>query len=440
MRLAVLAVALAVSVAACSGTPASTTTNQTGQPTQTTSAAEPSSGEADANRARGTTTQPSEDTSTEGPYPIVDTGQTAFYGNTNAIAEPTDGDTFSNQDASYTGNQPSYTDNGDGTITDNVTGLMWAQTPIAGVTFDEASEGAESFTLAGYDDWRLPTIKEMYSLILFTGTDPSGCETVRQGCDEAVPFIDTNYFNFSYGDESAGERMIDAQYVSSTMYAGDGFGTLVFGVNLADGRIKGYPLSMREGDKTFEVLYVRGTTSYGINDFTDNGDGTITDRATGLTWTQQDSGEAMEWEEALAYCSTLDTAGVNDWRLPNVKELQSIVDYTRSPSTTGSAAISPLFTLTEITDEGGGSNYPFLWSSTTHVNLGGGGNAAYVAFGEALGWMQQPGGGDYTLLDVHGAGAQRSDPKTGDASDYPYGHGPQGDVKRIDNYALCVSG
>ena len=45
-----------------------------------------------------------------------------------------------------------------------------------------------------------------------------------------------------------------------------------------------------------------------------------------------------------------------------------------------------------------------------------------------------------TLLDVHGAGAQRSDPKSGDAADYAGGHGPQGDVVRIDNYVRCVRG
>ena len=43
-------------------------------------------------------------------------------------------------------------------------------------------------------------------------------------------------------------------------------------------------------------------------------------------------------------------------------------------------------------------------------------------------------------MDVHGAGAQRSDPKTGSASDYPTGHGPQGDAIRIENYVRCVTG
>ena len=40
--------------------------------------------------------------------------------------------------------------------------------------------------------------------------------------------------------------------------------------------------------------------------------------------------------------------------------------------------------------------------------------------------------------DVHGAGAQRSDPKTGDPADYPTGHGPQGDAIRIYNYVRLV--
>jgi hypothetical protein len=49
-----------------------------------------------------------------------------------------------------------------------------------------------------------------------------------------------------------------------------------------------------------------------------------------------------------------------------------------------------------------------------------------------------PSSGNYQLLDVHGAGSQRSDFKTGDPTDYPYGHGPQGDVIRIYNYVRPV--
>ena len=64
---------------------------------------------------------------------------------------------------------------------------------------------------------------------------------------------------------------------------------------------------------------------------------------------------------------------------------------------------------------------------------------AYVAFGEALGWMEEPPmSGNFTLMDVHGAGAQRSDPKSGDPANWHHGNGPQGDVIRIYNYVRLV--
>jgi hypothetical protein len=77
-------------------------------------------------------------------------------------------------------------------------------------------------------------------------------------------------------------------------------------------------------------------------------------------------------------------------------------------------------------------DYPFYWSSTTHAHFLGGSSAAYVSFGRGLGYM------DWSWMDVHGAGAQRSDPKAGDPADYPTGHGPQGDAIRIYNFARVV--
>jgi len=388
-------------------------------------------------------------------YKIVDTGQSACYDNQDAISTPSEGEAFYGQDAQYDGFQPVYTDNGDGTITDNITGLMWSKTPdLDGdglinyadkLSHSEALAGADTFSLAGYDDWRLPTIKEQYSLIMFSGVDPSGWN----GTDvsELTPFINTDYFDFGYGDTAADERIIDAQFATSTQYVsttmmGD---STMFGVNFADGRIKGYPVGPMPGqteDKQFYVLYVRGNPDYGVNDFVDNGDGTITDNATGLMWQQTDSDTALTWEAAFEWVQQKNAdsyLGYNDWRLPNVKELQSIVDYTRSPVTTNSAAIDTLFECSQITDEDGSPNYPFYWSSTTHNNMNHGDHAAYVSFGEALGWMEVPPmSGNYQLLDVHGAGAQRSDPKTGDPNDYPYGFGPQGDVIRIYNDVRLV--
>lgn len=366
-------------------------------------------------------------------YPIADTNQTVCYDISAVIACPEEGQAFYGQDAQYNGNLPQYVDNGDGTITDLVTGLMWQQDPGEKITYDEAVSGAASFSLAGYDDWRLPTIKELYSLIDFSGVDPSGIN----GDDTSglTPFIDTDYFAFEYGDPASGERIIDSQFISSTEFVGpSGLGDLVFGVNFADGRIKGYPSTPMPGQqdgKLFFVLYVRGNLEYGQNELIDNGEGTVSDLATGLTWTQADSGYGMDWEGALAYCESLEVSGMDDWRLPNVKELQSIVDYTRSPATSSSAAIDPVFAISTIENEAGQADYPYFWSSTTHANHRTDSAAAYVAFGRALGYMNG-------WTDVHGAGAQRSDPKTGDPESYPTGHGPQGDAIRIENYVRCV--
>jgi len=225
-------------------------------------------------------------------------------------------------------------------------------------------------------------------------------------------------------------------------------------------------------DKTFFVQCVRGNPQYGTNDFHDNGDGTITDRATGLVWAKTDSGKGMNWQDALAWVQEKNAEhhlGHNDWRLPHAKELQSIVDYTRSPDTSNSPAINPMFDCTQITNETRKADYPYYWTSTTHASFIAGGNAVYIAFGRAAGWPTgvpgrggpgpggpgkggpppggppgpgRPGFGPvtYHYCDVHGAGAQRSDPKAGDPARFPHGHGPQGDVIRICNYVRCVRG
>jgi len=365
------------------------------------------------------------------PYTIVDTGQTKCYDNRGEIAPPKPGQPFYGQDAQHPGRSPSYKDNGDDTVTDLNTGLMWVQARGTKVTGDAAVAGAATCRVGVHTDWRMPTIKELYSLINFNGG-------FHLSAERSQPYLDTKYFEFKYGDESHGERGIDCQDWSATEYTRTTMNgnPTVFGVNFADGRIKGYPKTMRrrEGSTTNKlyVRYVRGNPQYGKNDFHDNGDGTITDRATGLIWQKGDSGKGLNWEQAFAYAGNLKLAGRNDWRLPNAKELQSIADYTRLP------AIDPSFQIGKLPD----GEHPFYWSSTTHLDGPPdrqGGAAVYVAFGRALGWMQfPPGVGEYRLMDVHGAGAQRSDPKRGDPAMFPHGRGPQGDVIRIYNYVRCV--
>ncbi|HTY89114.1 MAG TPA: DUF1566 domain-containing protein [Candidatus Acidoferrum sp.] len=365
-------------------------------------------------------------------YSVVGTGQTQCYDNFHAIAAPKPGQAFYGQDAQHPGRTPAYRDNGDGTVSDQVTGLTWLKARGAKMSWDEAMAGAKSCRVGGHDDWRVPTIKELYSLIQFTGE----CSGPMVG---SKPFLDTNYFGFAYGNPARGERMIDCQDWSATEYIGttmNGNAT-VFGVNFADGRIKGYPQfdpRLRAPHKLY-VRYVRGNPAYGINDFQDNGDGTVSDRATGLMWAKADSGAGLNWPQALAWVQRLNATnylGHRDWRLPNAKELQSLVDYSRVP------ASAPVFQITKLPD----GEYPFFWSSTTHLDGPpdrAGGAAVYVSFGRALGWMPlPPGRGEFRLVDVHGAGAQRSDPKVGDPKAFPHGRGPQGDVIRIYNFVRGV--
>ena len=109
-----------------------------------------------------------------------------------------------------------------------------------------------------------------------------------------------------------------------------------------------------------DASYATGCPSEGR--FTDNEDGTVTDNCTGLQW-QKDTadvngdGQSTDqdyavWCDALAYCENLSFAGHDDWRLPNVRELQSIVDYGRVVP-----AIDPVF----------GALSSFYWSSTSYA-------------------------------------------------------------------------
>ena len=363
-------------------------------------------------------------------YSIVDTGVKDFYSDEAVISEPSVSDDYYGQDATYKTNEPSYTDNGDGTMTDNVTGLMWEQDMGSKLAFDDATAKADASNLGGHSDWRVPSLKELYSLIQFTG--------MVKGEVAIEFFIDTDYFTQPLGDVSIGEREIDAQTWSSTQYVGRTMNNneTVFGVNFVDGRIKGYP-KYKGGSGAANTMYfrmVRGNVEYGKNDFVDNGDGTVSDLATGLMWQKADDGIGRDWSEALQYAENMELGSKTDWRLPNAKELQSIVDYSRSPQTSNSPAIDPVFETTEITDpDGNDGQYPFFWTGTTHLD---GANpyasAVYIAFGEGQGEMNG------TLMDVHGAGCQRSDPKSGDQNAYPQFWGPQGDVRYVYNYVRCV--
>jgi len=87
--------------------------------------------------------------------------------------------------------QPAYVNNGNGTVTDTSTGLMWQQTTPGVMAWEQALSYCQNLTLADYRDWRLPTQKELRSLVDYSRIEPA---------------INTTYF----------PDMITAYYLSST--------------------------------------------------------------------------------------------------------------------------------------------------------------------------------------------------------------------------------
>jgi hypothetical protein len=92
------------------------------------------------------------------------------------------------------------------------------------------------------------------------------------------------------------------------------------------------------------------------SDFHDNGNGSVTDRMTGLTWVQAPSPEPMNWEEALAFCEALNDFGGDDWRLPNVFEAMTLCNYQRFEP-----APDPIFVFNGFTQA------PRFWTSTSYI-------------------------------------------------------------------------
>jgi hypothetical protein len=236
-------------------------------------------------------------------------------------------------------------------VRDDVTGLIWEVKTDDGGIHDKDNEYAweedsdepnvqndfiavlNSERFGGSDDWRLPTIREFYTIVQNIETDTDN-----------DPKINTDYFS----------NIMPSHYWSSNNYDSNrNCNSCVWGLHFGKGCINHHSKS-----GSIHALAVRGAAN--TSHFVDNEDGTVTDKTTGLMWQKlevlDENGAVrkMTWQEALAYCEGLEMAGRRDWRLPNIKELQSIVDYkTHDPSID-----------TTIFPGAWASNY---WSATTFV-------------------------------------------------------------------------
>lgn len=227
-------------------------------------------------------------------YILPGTGQTRCYDNATEIICPQPGQPFYGQDGNYKGVQPSYHDNGNGTVTDRVTNLMWqlADDGIVRIWEDSVSY-CENLALGGHDDWRLPSALELLTI-------------VDNGRDS--PAVNPS---FSCSNSSA-------YYWTSTVFPNPQIFAwhVVFSHGYSDYSLKSF---------TYNVRCVRGKP---LPDsvYTDNGT-TVTDQTTGLIWEKDVSAPRLSWEESLAWCINATTGGYDDWRLPNIRELESLVVY-----------------------------------------------------------------------------------------------------------------
>jgi hypothetical protein len=245
---------------------------------------------------------------------VPDTGQTLCYDDRQIIPCPTVGQDFYGQDGSYLINPPSLTDNVNGTVTDNLTGLVWEQQTAVSeqlvYLYSDAVNYCENLTLGSRSDWRVPTRKE-YSTVLNLG--------------RVSPALDIAYFPYYTGSDTGFYYWTVSPFYPDL--------TQVWTVQIAFGTIenisKTYPTPIK-------VRCVNGPPEP-VASYTNNLDGTVTDNVTGLMWEQktddggpQDKDNVYTWKDALAYCESLSLAGYTDWRMPTPKELERLVDLGKS--------------------------------------------------------------------------------------------------------------
>jgi len=283
---------------------------------------------------------------------LAKTGQTYCYSQAGAVIDCAG----TGQDGEYQKGiawpDPRFTNNGDGTITDNLTGLTWVQDtaciaqahwPDALVSVNALSDGTCDLTdgsTAG--DWRMANFLELVSLANlslgelasfgFTNLSAAGFYSSTSRMDP------TTVFGYQFSARFSGSYLKTGNYKTWP----------VKGVSTGPAKVWKTGQTTCYAYPTGYVIDCAGTGQDGdlqagapwpLTRFTDNGDGTVTDHLTGLVWLKDtDCFGPHIWSEALSNangladgaCGLTDGSSTGDWRLPNWVEITSLVDFSQA--------------------------------------------------------------------------------------------------------------
>jgi hypothetical protein len=259
-------------------------------------------------------------------WPVVPTGQTTCYSNDDAIPCPAEGEPFYGQDAQYPDNARTFNEyelSGDAVVEDSLTGLMWAKDFAEDLTWTEALEYCDNLEYASSDDWRLPNIHELNSLVSQNTVGSGfGMPSSTRSLLWSSSIVIAQYPQVS----AENDRMMD-----DTEFSTCNSELEAYAVNFWETQPGFHILTLSYQEQTRCVrLEAISSLSEGEPRFTTqemgNGGKMVTDSVTGLDW-MLPTQEPLCWEEALATCANLDFAEQTDWRLPNINELNSLANY-----------------------------------------------------------------------------------------------------------------
>jgi hypothetical protein len=258
-------------------------------------------------------------------------------------------------------------DSVDGVVTDTVTGLVWQEpTPNNTLTWEGAGCYCASLTLAGHQDWRVPTLIELISLI-----------------DETIPPPGPNINGVAFPSTVGGGRGEDEMgygYWTSTPEPGNAPAAWKVHFDFLYGNDATEDVTSAEHVRCVRQPEQKGAVS--PKDHWNIQNGTVYDRFTALTWqeaipsTGGDDGLGdFSWSNAESYCAQLALDG-GGWRLPKVKELATLVDVTTEVPAIDSSAFPG------TPGEGSGSAISdSFWTSTLVTGFTTGGLLVDFAYG-----------------------------------------------------------